>query len=75
MRLISTLPCEKRRRRQNDLGLGRLRDDALVLVEHARAQNDEIDAAFVARPFECGFVVAHGKPRQRIGDGVLRAGR
>ncbi len=63
---------EKRCGRQNDLGLGGLGNDALVFVEHARAQNDQIDPALVARPFECGFVVAHGEARQRLRDGLLK---
>ena len=64
------LALDERPRRQIDVGLRRLGDDAALGVEHARAEHDEIDAALVARPFDRCLVVFDGDARQCLGEGV-----
>src|SRR5205823_14564844 len=53
------LAAKERRGSEPDFRLRRLRDDAALPVEHARAQNDEVDARFASRPGERRAIEAH----------------
>ncbi len=64
------MPRQERPRRQVDIGLGGLGDDAAARIEHARAQDHQVDAALVPAPFDRGLVVFQGDAGQRLADGV-----
>jgi hypothetical protein len=60
------LSVEERRRRQTYFRLWRLGDYASIAVEDAGAENHDIDATFIARPFECRFVEAYVYTREYL---------
>ena len=62
------LALKQRPRREIDIGFGRLGDETVLGVEHARAQNNQIDATLIARPFDGRLVILDRDARERLSD-------